>query len=82
MKASHGNSKGKSPYKRTKPSTMNRMKDLCKEMGPVATMETIDNQVGDIVGQSSSGSRLRNLAQVYTARRKLKHDGRSDWLYK
>ena len=44
MKAPHGNSKGKSPYKRMKPSTMNHMKDLCKQMGPVATMEAIDNE--------------------------------------
>ena len=44
-------------------------------MGPVRTMEVIDGEVGDIVGQSSSGSRLRNLAQVSTARRQLKLDG-------
>jgi hypothetical protein len=53
------------------PSTMQRMKDLSKSMAPVETMETIDNEVGGLIGQSSSGSRLRNLTQVYSARRKL-----------
>ena len=39
IKRPHGNSKGKSPYKRTKPSTMARMKELCSKphMGAVAT---------------------------------------------
>ena len=64
IKPKHGNSKGSTPYKRTKPSTIAHMKELCQDMGPVATMDVIDNDVGDIVGQTSSGSRLRNLSQV------------------
>lgn len=54
---------------------MKRLKEVCKEKGPVPTMELIDSEVGDIVGQSSAGSRLRNLQQVTNARRKLKLDG-------
>jgi hypothetical protein len=72
LKSAHGNAKGKSPYKRTRPSTMFRMKELSKDMGPVKTMEAMDDEVGDIVGQCSSSCRLRNLAQVSSARRKLK----------
>ena len=74
IKPQHGNSKGSSPYKRTKPSTMARLKEVCQNLSPVGTMELIDEEVGDIIGQSSSGSRLRNLSQVYNARKKLKLD--------
>ena len=63
-KPPHGNSKSSTPYKRTQPSTMESMKQLCSQMGPVATMEAVDKQVGDIVGQKSCGSRLRNTQQV------------------
>jgi hypothetical protein len=30
--------------------------DLSKNLAPVKTMETIDNEVGGLLGQSSSGS--------------------------
>ena len=53
---------------------MKRLKEVCKEKDPVPTMELIDSEVGDVVGQSSSGSRLRNLRQVTNAKRKLKLD--------
>ena len=59
-KPPHGNSKSSTPYKRTQPSTMERMKELSGKLGPVATVEAIDKETGDIVGQKSSGSRLRN----------------------
>jgi hypothetical protein len=49
IKSAHGNSKGKSPYKKTKPSTLTRMKELCKDQGPVETMEILDSEVGDIL---------------------------------
>ena len=75
VKLPHGNSKSVTPYKRTQGSVMNRLKDLCTKMDSVATMETIDSDVGDIVGQTSSGSRLRNIRQVTNARRKLRLDG-------
>ena len=48
---------------------------MCKEKDPVATMELIGSEAGDIVGQSSAGSCLRNLRQVTNARRKLKLGG-------
>lgn len=75
VKSSHGNSKGKSPYKRTMPSTLGHMKDLCKTTAPVEILEAIDDEVGDIIGQSSSSSHLHNLTQVYSAQRKLKLEG-------
>ena len=59
MKLPHGNSKSSTPYKRTKASVMNRMKSLCSDKSSVSAMETIDSEVGDIVGQASCGSRLR-----------------------
>ena len=48
---------------------MKRVKVLCTEMDSVATMEKIDQEVGDVVGQASAGSRLRNVRQVTNARR-------------
>ena len=56
-------------YKRTKASVMNRMKSLCSDKSSVSTMETIDSEVGDIVGQASCGLHLRNLRQITNARR-------------
>ena len=59
-KPPHGNSKSSTPYKRTQPSTMERMKELSGHLGPVATVEVIDKEIGDVIGQKSSGSRLRS----------------------
>ena len=70
-KPPHGNSKSNTPYKRMLPSTMDRMKKLASEKGPVAIFEIIDKEVGDVVGQQSAGSRLRNPQQVSNARRRL-----------
>ena len=53
------------------PSTMNRMKLLASENGPVATVEKVDEEVGDVIGQHSAGIRLRNVQQVSNARRHL-----------
>lgn len=43
---------------------MDRMKTLASKNGPVATMELIDQEVGDVIGQHSAGSWLRNVQQV------------------
>ena len=51
---------------------MERMKELSNQLGPVATVEAIDKEIGDIVGQKSCGSRLRNTQQVCNIRRQLK----------
>ena len=66
-KPPHGNSKSSTPYKCTLPSTMNRMKTLASKNGPVATMEIIGEEVGDVIGQHSAGSRLKNVQQVSNA---------------
>ena len=58
----HGNSHSSTPFKRTQPSTIKRLGELCQDKCPVATMEAVDIEIGDIVGQSSSGSRIRNLS--------------------
>ena len=83
-KPPHGNSKSSTPYKRTLPSTMNRMKTLASKNGPVAMMKIIDEEVGDVIGQHSAGSRLRNVQQVSNARRHLNmekgHGGKGNHL--
>ena len=53
------------------PSTMNRMKLLASENGPVATVEKVDEEVGDVIGQHSVGIRLKNVQQVSNARQLL-----------
>ena len=37
----------------------------------MATFEQIDKEIGNVVGQKSAGSRLRNLQQVVNAQRRL-----------
>ena len=74
IKLPHGNSHSSTPYKRTRPSVMKKMKALYAEKDSVSTMEAIDSEVGDIVGQSSCGSCLRILRQVTNGRRILKLD--------
>lgn len=63
-KPPHGNSKSSTPYKHTQPSTMERMKELSSQLGPVATIEVVDKEVGDTVDQKSCGSHLWNTQQV------------------
>ena len=67
-KRPHENSKSNTPYKRMLPSTMDRMKKLASEKGPVTTFE---KEIGDVVGQQSAGSCLRNPLQVSNAWRQL-----------
>ena len=70
-KPPHGNSKSITPYKCILPSTMDRMKKLASEKGPVATSESIDKEIGGVIGQQSADSRLRNPLQVCNARQRL-----------
>lgn len=70
-KPPHENSKSNTPYKHTLPSTMDRIKNLASERGPVATFEMIDMEIGDVVGQQSAGSHLRNPQQVSNVRRRF-----------
>ena len=56
----------------TVPSVMDKMKVVCQQKSSVSTMQVVDRDLGDIVGQLSSGSHLRNLHQITIARRTLK----------
>ena len=51
---------------------MDKMKVVCQQKSSVSTMEVVDRNVGDIVGQSSTGFCLRNLCQITNAWRTLK----------
>ena len=46
------------------------MKTLGNKNGPVAAMEIIDQEAGDVIGQHFSGLWLRNV-QVFNAQRHL-----------
>ena len=50
---------------------MDRMKKLASEKGPVATLEIIHKEIGDVIGQQSTDSRLRNPRQVCNTWRRL-----------
>ena len=43
------------------------MKILKNENGLVATVEMIDEEVGDVIGQHSAGEGLRNVQEVSNA---------------
>jgi len=51
---------------------MERMKELSDNLGPVGTVEVINKEINDVIGQKSSGSCLRNTQQVSNVRRQLK----------
>jgi len=50
---------------------MDTMKMFANENGLVATVEMIDEEVGDVIGQHSAGEQLRNVQQVSNARHHL-----------
>jgi len=43
------------------PSTINRIKLIASKNGPVTTVEKVDEEVSDLIGQHSAGIRLRNV---------------------
>ena len=60
----HANSKGSTPYKRTKPSTITRMKEMSRSMKPTEVLAAIDKEVGGIEGAESISSLPRDKQQI------------------
>lgn len=70
-KVPHGNSKGGTPYKRTRPSTMKRLKEVCRTHLPSQACSVVENENGGIIDADSSGSIPRRRQQANDIRRKL-----------
>ncbi len=75
----HKTSKSSTPYKRTKPSTLQRMREVRKEHKPKDIVEIIDNEVGGIEGADSLSALTRDNQQVRNARRNLFTDKRDEF---
>ena len=64
----HKNSKGSTPYKRTNPSTLQRMKEVAKKFKPSAAFEIVDEEMGGMVA-SSAGTLPHSKMQLADVRR-------------
>lgn len=69
-KPPHQNSKGSTPYKRTNPSTIKRMKVVAKDKKPSAAFELIDTEMGGVAA-GSTGKLPRSKAQLSDVRKRL-----------
>lgn len=71
--APHRKSNGSTPYKRTKPSTIQRLKEVCKEgkENPKQMLENVDSEMGGIEESCSSSCLPRNKQQVQNLKRNL-----------
>ena len=79
--APHRKSKGTTPYKRTKPTTIQRLKEVChdgKEKNPKQILEIVDSEMGGIEATSSSSYLPRNKQQVRNVKRTLFASTKSD----
>ena len=73
----HKNSKGSTPYKRTYPSTMKRIKEVAGEHKPAAAFELVDKEMGGVVDMSI-GKLPRSRNQICDARKKLFASDKAD----
>lgn len=70
--ASHRNVKHKIPFHPTWPSTMERVKEECAQLGPIAVVRQVSVEVRGVSGASASGELPRNEKQVTNARKRMK----------
>jgi hypothetical protein len=71
VKLPHGNSKRSTPYKRTKQSTLRRLKEVCETKNPSDACAIVEHEMGGILNADSSGSIPRRRQQASDIRRKL-----------
>ena len=67
--AINGNAKHKIPFHPTWPSTMERVKEECAQLGPKAVIQQVSGEVGGVSGASAPGELPRNEKQVTNARK-------------
>ena len=69
----HGNSKGKMPFRRTKPSTLHLVQENATHKKPaLQNLTDVENRAGGIVGAKASCDLPRNRQQVYNAMKFVK----------
>lgn len=61
----HGNSKGKMPFNRCKPSTVKKLKLSAQVKTPTQALQDIENSMGGVMGARSSCDLPRDRKQVY-----------------
>lgn len=61
----HGNSKGKTPFSRCKPSTIKKLKVSAQVKAPTKALQEIENSMGGIMGARSPCDLPRDRKQVY-----------------
>ena len=75
----HKSSKGSTPYKRTNPSTLQRVKEVVKDHKPSSAFELVDAEMGGM--EASSSSKLpRSKSQCADVRKRLFATERGDEL--
>ena len=75
----HKNSKGSTPYKRTYPSTMKKIKEVSAQHEPSTAFELVDKEMEEMVDKSV-GKLPRSRNQVSDVRKKLFISEKSDSL--
>lgn len=66
----HGNSKSSMPFVRATPSTLQKLKDCCKNsQTPKQAISNVTNQKGGIVNSKAVGDIPRNRRQVYNIKK-------------
>ena len=75
----HANSKGSTPYKRTKPSTLARMKEISQVLKPKDVVATIDKEVGGIEMAASTSCLPRDKQQVKNVKRNFSPDSKDEF---
>jgi len=68
----HGNSKGKTPYRRTKPSTLHLIQKDVSKKPTSKILSDIENQVGGVINARAGCDMPRNRQQVYNASKSAK----------
>ena len=66
----HGNSKGKTPYRRTKPSTLHLIQENANKKPASKILSEIEIHVGGVVNAKAGCDMPRNRQQVYNAKKK------------
>ena len=56
----HGNSNGKKPFSRTKPSIIHRLKESAQSKAPRKVLREIENEQGGVMGAKSACDLPRN----------------------
>ena len=65
----HGNSKGKTPFRRTKPSTLQLVKKGAQSKPARHVLADIENQMGGVSGAKAGCDLPRNRQQIYNAKK-------------